>query len=160
MHAKTAQLWEKILSVFASVWTGTSPAKEFVLVNRTYFLLLLPLKNPTLLQHLYSEIQLSSSTLRRNGKELYYKTQFVKCQVPWTPEVHESINHWLFSPLFLQLDYNTCNVAENKTKSSIFLNVTAAAGTVHLKHPLKKVSVLYRANLFRWGQHGCGKGFW
>lgn len=108
-------------------------------MNRTYFLLLLPLKNPTLFLHLYSEIQLSSSILRRNGKELYYKTQFVKCQVPWTPEVHESINHWLFSPLFVQLDYNTCNVAENKTKSSIFSQRHSSSRNCAFKTPSEKI---------------------
>lgn len=76
--------------------SGTSPGKESACMNRTHFLLLPSLKNPTLLQHLYSEIQLSGSILQRNGKELCYKTQFIKCQLPRTPEVHESIKHLAF----------------------------------------------------------------
>lgn len=84
--------YEKQLLQFVPV-SGTTPAKEPACNNRTHFLLLSSLKNPTLLQHLYSEIQLSVSILQRNGKELCYKTQFVKCQLPRTPEVHESINH-------------------------------------------------------------------
>jgi len=44
---------------------------------------------------------------------------------------------WLLSPLFVKLDYNTCNVAENKTKSSNSFYVAAALGTVYLKYPIK-----------------------